>query len=180
MPIVVGIGLSAGGIEPLGMLLRMITFRGAALVVVTHQPNDHLSHLPEVLQAFTMLEVTAVTSGIVVEANHLYVVPGSQHVALHSDRLVFEARGPRRARNIDHFFASLAKAKGREAIGVVLSGANSDGTEGLAAIRAAGGRTLVQSPRTARFAVMPHSAQNSADYSLAPAELGRQLMRLLT
>jgi len=179
---VVGIGGSAGGIEALQQVLSAFRPDSAAFVVVTHLPADGRGQLAEVLGRYTMLEVQAAETGVVLQSNHIYVVPDSQNVTVQGGRLRFDGRSvtSRGPRNIDHLFASLAQEYGRDAIGVVLSGANRDGTAGLEAIRRAGGTTFVQAPETALFDVMPNSAAAAAQSSLAPAVLGRQLMQLLT
>jgi chemotaxis response regulator CheB len=74
---------------------------------------------------------------------------------------------------------ALADEYGADSVGVLLSGANVDGSVGLAAIRKAGGSTFVQSMETALFATMPASAAVSADYQLGPGATGRTLMKLL-
>jgi two-component system CheB/CheR fusion protein len=180
-PIVVGIGASAGGIEALEQMLATFTFDSAAFVIVMHLPRDRRSLLAQVLNRYTLLDVDLAAAGTYLKPNHVYVVPESENVAIHDGRLLFQGSGrtDRGPRNIDYFLTSLAHAYGSHAVGVVLSGANNDGTAGLAAIRAAGGSTFVQSAETALFSQMPKSAAAVADYQLDPGELGRRLMSLL-
>jgi two-component system CheB/CheR fusion protein len=177
--VVVGIGASAGGIEAMREMFGSLRLDGAAFVVVTHQPKDSFSYLPEVLQRFTVLAVDRAVSGSVLETNHIYVLPRSELFTLEVDRLVHHGHSTGPARNIDYFFSSLARERGDRAVGVVLSGADQDGTLGLEAIRQGGGSTFVQHPKSAQFARMPASAQASADYSLPPSALGECVMQLL-
>ena len=81
---------------------------------------------------------------------------------------------------IDFFLRSLAWTGGPMAIGVVLSGSGSDGTLGLKAIKDEAGLTFAQEPSTASQASMPQSAIDAGwvDHTLAPAEIGDELMRL--
>jgi two-component system CheB/CheR fusion protein len=81
---------------------------------------------------------------------------------------------------IDAFFGALAAERHSQAIGVVLSGTASDGTEGLRAIKAAGGVTIVQDPQTAKFSGMPESAlaSGAVDLSLSIPKLAEELIRL--
>jgi two-component system CheB/CheR fusion protein len=81
---------------------------------------------------------------------------------------------------IDFFLGALAKDHGSKAIGVILSGTASDGTEGLRAIKAADGITLAQDPRSAKFGGMPRSAIEAGvvDHCLAIPELAHELLRL--
>src|SRR5205085_11095047 len=81
---------------------------------------------------------------------------------------------------IDHFLRSLAEAGGNRAIGVILSGTASDGTEGCRAIKAAGGITFAQDQDSAKYGSMPHSAVNSGcvDFILPPPAIARELIRI--
>jgi two-component system CheB/CheR fusion protein len=81
---------------------------------------------------------------------------------------------------IDAFFCALAAERHSQAIGIVLSGTASDGTEGLRAIKAEGGVTMVQDPQTAKFSGMPESAlaSGAVDLSLPIAKLAAELIRL--
>jgi two-component system, chemotaxis family, CheB/CheR fusion protein len=178
---VVGIGASAGGIPALQQVLSAFTLDSAAFVIVTHLPRGQPSHLREVLQRYTILDVDFASSGASLEANYVYVVPESENVSLQGNSLRFDGHGrdKRGSRNIDHFFRSLAAERKHAAVGVVLSGANMDGTDGLRAIHAAGGSTFVQSAETALFGTMPNSASAIADFTLDPGALGARLMSLL-
>jgi two-component system, chemotaxis family, CheB/CheR fusion protein len=180
-PTVVGIGASAGGVEALEQMLGAFTLDSAAFVVVMHLARGRQSQLARVLSRYTLLEVDFAEAGTLLERNHIYVVPESENVSISAGLLVFDGneRTTRGSRNIDYFFASLAGEYGARAVGVVLSGANSDGAAGLAAIRKAGGSTFVQSAETALFSWMPGSAAISADFQLDPVALGRRLMTLL-
>ena len=76
--------------------------------------------------------------------------------------------------------SSLAAQRGAQAIGGVLSGSGSDGTEGLRAIKAEGGITFAQAPPTAEFGAMPQSAITAGvvDTGMPIAALARELVRL--
>lgn len=178
---VVGIGASAGGIPALEQVLSALTLDSAAFIIVTHLARGRPSELHEVLQRYTVLDVDFASAGASLAANHVYVVPESENVSLHGNSLRFDGHGRDRwgSRNIDHFFLSLAAARKERAVGVVLSGANTDGTERLRAIHAAGGSTFVQSAETALFGTMPNSASAVADFVLDPGALGARLMSLL-
>ena len=81
---------------------------------------------------------------------------------------------------IDHFFRSLAQEHGSRAIGIILSGAGSDGALGLAEIKDRGGITFVQEERSARFPGMPHSAimNGDIDFILPPSGIAQELTRI--
>src|SRR6185436_18226837 len=83
-------------------------------------------------------------------------------------------------RPIDDFSIALAEERGNRAIGVVLSGMGSDGTYGLRAIKAAGGVTFVQDPKSAEFNAMPMSeiTAGAADFVLTPKRIAAELARI--
>ena len=180
--LVVGVGASAGGLDALGELVRGLVLDGMAMVVIQHLSPVHESSLTEILARESTCQVVTAADGQVVEANHIYVIPPNADLAIMQGVLHLitpaGARVPRLP--IDFFFRSLALDQGPSAVGVVLSGTGSDGTFGLKALKAAGGITYAQVPASARYGGMPRSALASgyADFSLVPAEIGRELVRL--
>jgi two-component system CheB/CheR fusion protein len=181
---VVGIGASAGGLEAVSALLRRTTVDGAAFVVVQHLAPNQNSMLTELLGRASILAVETVADGVVIRPNHVYVSPPNAVLALEGTtiRLVAPSLGNRPEMPIDAFFRSLADNRGIKAMGVVMSGTGTDGTFGLAAIKAAGGITFVQEPSSAKFDGMPRSAQESgsADFCLKPEAIADEILRVST
>ncbi len=181
---VIGIGASAGGLEAVRALLHRITVDGAAFVVIQHLAPNQTSMLTEILGRSSPFTVVTVEDGLTVEPNHVYVTPPNAVLALEGDtlRVLTPNLGARPEMPIDAFFRSLADNRGASAMGVVLSGTGTDGTFGLAAIKAGGGVTFVQEPSTAKFDGMPRSALESgaADFSLAPEEIADEILRVST
>lgn len=179
---VVGIGASAGGLEAVSALLRRTTVEGAAFVVVQHLSPNQSSMLTELLGRASILAVETVADGVVIEPNHVYVTPPNVVLALEGTaiRLLAPAVGARPDMPIDAFFRSLAENRGSKAMGVVMSGTGTDGTFGLAAIKAAGGITFVQEPTSAKFDGMPRSAHDSgaADFCLTPEGIADEILRV--
>jgi two-component system CheB/CheR fusion protein len=179
---VVGIGASAGGLEAVSALLRRTTVDGAAFIVVQHLAPNQSSMLTELLGRASRLAVETVEDGVVIEPNHVYVCPPNAVLALEGTtiRLLAPAFGARPEMPIDAFFRSLADNRGIKAMGVVMSGTGTDGTFGLAAVKAAGGITFVQEPTTAKFDGMPRSARDSgtADFCLAPEAIADEILRI--
>lgn len=158
---VVGLGASAGGLEAFqNFLTAMPPDSGHAYVLVQHLDPNHESMLAELLSRRTPMPVRQVTDGMVVEPNSVYLIPPNASLAIENARLRLsdfsEPRGFRRP--IDVFFRSLAADQGSNAACIVLSGTGADGSEGLRAIKEAGGLTLVQDPATAKYDGMPRSA----------------------
>jgi two-component system CheB/CheR fusion protein len=180
---IVGVGASAGGLEAISQLLEHLPPDcGMALVVVQHLAPAHESILAELLGHKSPLPVSEVTDGVAVEVDHVYVIPPGFGLGLEGDHLRLTPRDQSQhpPLPIDDFFRSLASARGRRAIGVVLSGAASDGTLGLAAIKAEGGITFAQDPASAAYDGMPRAAiaAGAADFILAPAKIAGELVRI--
>ncbi len=181
---IVGIGASAGGLDAFTQLLRCLPpDSGMAFVLVQHLDRTHASYLREALASCTKMDVSEVTDGTVVEANHVYVIPPNKCLAIDGGLLTLSP-GPEGNDTlnlpIDFFFRALAADRGSRALGVVLSGTASDGTEGLRAIKAENGITFAQDPQSAKFSGMPLSAVTAGvvDYCLVIPQLADELVRL--
>jgi two-component system CheB/CheR fusion protein len=157
---IVGIGASAGGLESFTELLgRLPINTGLAFVFIQHLDANHPSLSTEILKKATRIPVKEVRNQEKLEPNHIYVLPPNFEITLSHDILRLAPRSKSHPpKPIDTFFKSLAKERGTQAIGVVLSGRGDDGTEGLRAIKLSGGPTLAQTPKTAKYDSMPRSA----------------------
>jgi two-component system, chemotaxis family, CheB/CheR fusion protein len=179
---VVGVGASAGGMEAFSELLRALPANpGLAFVFIQHVDPTHRSVLSEILGRTTSLAVSEVSDGVSLELNHVFVIPPNTNMIIKDSVLrltVREHRGPHLP--IDHFFHSLADDRGDLAIGVILSGTASDGTQGCTAIKAAGGITFAQDEKTAKYSGMPRSAINAGciDFVLTPKGIAQELTRI--
>jgi two-component system CheB/CheR fusion protein len=181
---VVGVGASAGGLEAFKELLTHLPVdTGMAFVLIQHLDPTHESFLVEALSKATEMPVGQVRHGEEVAPNRVYVIPPNADVGIAQGRLSLTPRqvdGRRLHLPVDSFFRALAAELGSAAIGVVLSGTASDGTEGLASIKAENGITFAQDPKTAKFGGMPHSAvvAGVADYCLEIPQIAAVLVRL--
>jgi two-component system CheB/CheR fusion protein len=178
---IVGIGASAGGLEALEELTRRLSHDGMAYVVIQHLAPGHESTLTDILARGTSLQVVTARDGVTVETNTIYVTPPSADIALRGGVLRLAPASSKVPRySIDAFFRTLATDAGAMSIGVILSGAGTDGTLGLGAIKEQGGITFVQEPSGASQPSMPQSAIDAgcADFCLSPQEIGDELMRL--
>ena len=181
---IVGVGASAGGLDAFKQLLAHLPAdSGLALVMVQHLEATRASLLSDALGRATGMKVAQAEQGVRVEPNHVYVIPPGARMAIEGGVLrlsPLEEDEHRPHLPIDFFLRSLAVERGRQAIGVILSGTASDGTAGLAAIRAHGGITFAQDPRSARFGEMPQSAVDAGvvDFCLPLPALGAELVRL--
>jgi PAS domain S-box-containing protein len=179
---VVAIGASAGGLEAVRALLTRLTLHsGMAFVVIQHLDSDRQMALAELLSKTTSMPVLEISNRITVKPNHVYVVPHNRSASIERRTLSLEPATSRDRRNaIDNFMEGLAATQGDAAVGVVLSGTGTDGTRGLAAIKAVGGFTFAQDPKSAQWPDMPVSAieAGSADFVLPPARIAFELGRL--
>jgi two-component system CheB/CheR fusion protein len=173
---IVGVGASAGGLEAFQNFLTAAPVdAGLAYVLVQHLDPNHESMLAELLSRRTTMPVRQVIDGMAVEPNNVYLIPPNASLIIENARLRLsdfsEPRGFRRP--IDVFFRSLATDQGSNAACVVLSGTGADGSEGLRAIKEAGGLTLVQDPETAKYDGMPKSAVATGlvDKVLSPRDM---------
>jgi two-component system CheB/CheR fusion protein len=178
---IVGIGASAGGLEAITELLRALPEEpGAGFVLVVHQDAVHKSLLPQILARVTDLNVQVAEDGDEVRINSLYIAPPHAEVLMSGGvlRVASPAEAPRLP--IDVFLRSLAEDQGNRAIGVILSGAGSDGSLGCKAVKAEGGITFAQDS-SAKFDAMPRAAVSigSVDYVLPSADIGRELASIV-
>jgi two-component system, chemotaxis family, CheB/CheR fusion protein len=179
---IAAIGASAGGLAPTVEVIRELGRQpGLAIVVIHHLDPTHESGLVEILSRATAMPVAAATDGVRVEANRVYVVPPNAGLLVSQGVLKVVPRLQEGAQHlpINRFFESLALDREGLAVGVVLSGSGSDGSEGIEAIKKEGGITLAQDA-TAPFESMPQSAiaTGCVDFVLAPAAIGRELVRI--
>lgn len=181
---IVGVGASSGGLDAFSQLLAALPAdTGMAFVLVQRLDRTHPSLLASALSSTTSMPVVEAADGERLEPNRVYVTPPDADVRVVDDTLALapRRRGERKPElPIDYFLRSLAEAHGSHAIGVVLSGSGSDGTEGLKAVRCEGGLTLTQEPSEAAFDGMPRSAIEAGvtDRILPVAALARELERL--
>lgn len=180
---IVGIGASAGGLEAFQRLLKALPIdTGMAFVLVQHLDPVHESILTRLLASATLMPVMEVKEGMAVEPNHVYVIPPNKVMSIRDGALHLAARLKAGSAHmpIDHFFRSLAESERHRAIGVILSGAASDGTLGLGAIKAEGGITLAQDEASAKYTGMPRSAAAAGcvDFILPPEGIARELTRV--
>jgi two-component system CheB/CheR fusion protein len=177
---VVGIGASAGGLDAFIDLVSALPIdTGFAFVLIQHLDPHHDSMLVDILAGATPNPVLEVVDGMRVERNRVYVIPPDAEMTIQGDVLRLMPRTAKVPhRPLDGFFCSLAQDRKGDAIGVVLSGNDVDGTFGLQTIRDAGGMTFAQSPESAKFDVMPRAAALAADFVLPPAGIAERLVSI--
>ncbi len=157
----VAIGASAGAVQALSRLLSDLpaTFALPILIVV-HVPADR-SELATLFRSKCRLRVKDAEDKEPILPGHIYFAPSDYHMLVEEDRsLSLSVDNPvlYSRPSIDVLFESAADSYGESLAGIILTGANEDGAQGLGAIARAGGVALVQDPAEAFAAAMPLAA----------------------
>jgi two-component system CheB/CheR fusion protein len=178
---VVGIGASAGGLDPLVRFFENLPkATGMAFVIVQHLSPDFRSLMDELLARHTRLPIHLVEDGMRVEADHVYLIPAKKEMIISGGRLLLSERDRQQELTlpIDMFFRSLAQDCGAAAIAIVLSGGGSDGSRGIRHVREAGGLVIAQDLESAQFDGMPRAAIDTGvvQHTLPPQEMPRVLL----
>jgi len=155
------VGTSWGGLDALRTLVSGLpeTFKMAVtLVQHRHKDSDHL--LRTLLQERSALEVCEVEDKMPLEQGRIYVAPPDYHTLVEPGHFSLSTEAPVRFSrpSIDVTFLSAADSYGHRTVGIVLTGANADGSEGLRRISDRGGLAIIQDPATAESTLMPASA----------------------
>lgn len=157
---VVVVGASAGGVEPLKLVIgELPADLPAAVAVVLHIPRSG-SRLPDILNRNAELPAAHAVGGEPFRPGRIYVAPPDHHLLVRNGHSVV-VRGPREHNvrpAIDPLFRSAAAEYGPRVVAVVLSGSGGDGTAGAAAVSARGGCVIVQDPQEALVPGMPEAA----------------------
>jgi two-component system, chemotaxis family, protein-glutamate methylesterase/glutaminase len=161
---VVAIGASTGGTVAIERILSALPADAPGILVTQHMPEIFTTHFARRLSDMTRLDAREATSGDSVVPGVALVAPGNKHMVLRRSgaRYVVDVKdGPRVNRHrpsVDVTFRSVARAAGRNAVGVILTGMGGDGAEGLLAMREAGARTVAQDERSCVVFGMPRVA----------------------
>lgn len=183
---IVAIGASWGGVDVLMQLVKSLPASWSLpLIIVQHQHPNSGRALERILGKLTPLPVVDVEDKDEIRPGHIYLAPTNYHLLVEDDRsfsLSMDAPVNFSRPSIDVTFCSLARVFHGRCIGIVLTGANSDGAAGIKTIKAAGGHTLAQAPATAEAPVMPEAAiaTGAVDKVLPPSEIVPHLLHMLT
>ncbi|WP_454918621.1 chemotaxis protein CheB [Xanthobacter sediminis] len=158
---VVGVGASAGGLDACKTLFGALPADpGMAFILVQHLDPTHESMMADLLAPHTSMMVCQAADDMLIEHDHLYIIPPGFYLSVHAGRLHLSTpQAPHGARlPFDFLLRSLAAEYGARAVGVILSGTGTDGSVGLKALREEGGLTIAQDPQQAGYDGMPRSA----------------------
>lgn len=162
--LVVGVGVSSGNLETLVEFCQAVPAQSGLSILVSLYEDHPYAELQRVLDSLVDKNGLQIAQdGQLLEASTIYLLPlgYTPRIAQHTLRLsrVKERRGQRMA--IDQMLRIVGEAYGAQSVGVLLAGPGRDGTIGLRALKAAGGLTLVQDPKTANQAAMLRNAINA-------------------
>jgi len=176
-------GSGSGGLQDVQELLEYLPSELAVIVlVVVHRPVDEVSYLREVLERRSAIPVRIAKNGEWLKVGHCYIGEPGQHLVLGAGsfaKLLCDPTNVYRNRTVDALFYSLAEHAQGKFIGVVLSGGLDDGSQGLSAIRKAGGITMVVTPRRAPDHSMPRNAisfNDPVDFIGSPRHIAAEIV----
>ncbi len=157
---IIAIGASAGGLEDLNAFFDHTPLDSVSYVIVQHLSPDYKSSMVALLSKHSKLTVQEVKNGMAIKGNEVYLIPNNKFMTIRNNTfyLTDKEKVPGPHLTINAFFISLAANSGSKAIGVILSGLGSDGTEGAKAIKKAGGMLIARNPETTEFNSMPSNA----------------------
>jgi len=159
---IVVIGCSAGGFKALHALLPLFNKNfQLPIVVIQHRKPVKDSYLAESWARSCILPLREAEQGMEVIKGEVLIAPPAQHLQFAPDRTIqlSDAKPVNFSRpSIDVAMISTAEVFTTSAIGILLTGASSDGAAGMLQIKQAGGLTIAQNPEEAEMAAMPKSA----------------------
>lgn len=176
------IGVSYGGLKALSTLIPIFPkdFK-IPIVIVQHQNNTKKELLHTILNDISKLEVIEAMQNEKIEKGFVYIAPGGYHLLIEKEKLFslsMDAPINYSIPSIDVLFESAADVYQDSLIGIILTGANNDGSRGLKAIRQNGGLGIIQKPSSAQVSTMPQSALDfaGADYVLCLKEIANLIV----
>ncbi len=180
-----GVGVSAGGLEALETFFSsMPPDAGIAFIVIQSLSPDYKSHMVELLSKRTAMPVKPAENGLVVEANTVYLIPPKKNPTIFKGKLLLGEPDHSKGQSlpIDVFLQSLADDQGGKAIGIILSGTESDGARGIRAVKERGGMVVVQAEESTNFKAMPRAVFSTelADFILTPERMPEKLVSFVS
>lgn len=156
------IGVSSGGLNAMKIMFSHLPadFKMPIMIVQHISPRSENQWI-DLLNNKSQLPIKEADEKEKIESGMVYIAPPNYHLMVEKDKtfsLTVEERVNYARPSIDVLFESAAEAYKNKLIGVILTGSNNNGTNGLKRIQECGGLTIVQDPQTAESAYMPASA----------------------
>ncbi len=172
------IGVSSGGMITLNTILRHLPSDFVlSIIIVQHQHPESDDFIAKFLDARCNLTVKQADEKESILPGVIYIAPPNYHLMIEEDRtfsLSIDKRVHYARPSIDILFETAADVFGKKLVGIILTGANEDGSHGLRKIKESGGLTIVQDPDTAEVDTMPKAAiaSTKVDYILPLEKIG--------
>lgn len=155
------IGASAGGLNALQNICRNLNKSFSKPIIIVQHIHAHSDgFMAWHLNSISPLKVKEAEDKEKLEKGVIYVAPANYHIMIDNDgtiSLTTDERVNYSRPSIDILFESASDAYKDEVVGVILTGANGDGTAGMNSIKESGGITVIQDPKTAEVSIMPES-----------------------
>jgi two-component system CheB/CheR fusion protein len=169
---IIAIGASAGGMEEINSFFDHTPLDGVSYIIIQHLSSDFKSRMVELLAKHSKLLVKEAVDDMMVRCNEVYLIPHNKYMTIQNGKLYLDNKDKSYTAHltINRFFTSLAADCGEKAIGIIFSGLGSDGTEGITAIKNAGGMVMARNPENSEFGSMPSHAiaTGLVDFILEP------------
>lgn len=181
---IVIIGGSAGSLQVIIELIRNLdSDLSFCIILVVHRKAQSVNILPSLLQQYSKIEVLEVEDKTELEINKIYIAPADYHLLFDDKKNVSLDRSEKlhfSRPSIDVSFSSAAGIFEEGVVAILLSGANSDGVEGLQEVHKKGGQVWIQNPETAQVDYMPRQAfeKVSFDRLIKPETLANEINEL--
>ena len=176
---IIGIGLSAGGLEPLKEIIANLNPNlSHSYIILEHHSRTTENRLINILPSLTKLKVKEATDNEKIEPQTIYICPSNSHLIVVDNKIeLYNIESETEFKpSINWFFESLSKQTAK-AVAVILSGALNDGSNEILNIKLRGGLIIAQDPNTAEFPMMPQSAINTklVDFILTSKEIAETI-----
>ena len=172
------IGASAGGMKALQIILKSLPEDySLPIMIVQHMHPESDEYMTKILNEECLLTVKQADEKERVKPGTVYFAPPNYHLLVETDKTLSLSVNERvcfARPSIDVLFETAADAYGDTLIGIILTGGNYDGSQGLKRVKEAGGLTIVQDPKSAEAESMPREAiaATKVDYILTLNEIG--------
>lgn len=177
------IGLSAGGLYVLTKILKELPGDfPVPVIIVQHRSKEEKTLLEEVVQAKCRIRIKQADEKEKLAGGIVYFAPADYHLLIEKDRsfsLSYDVPVNYSRPSIDVLFETAAEVFTGRLLGIILTGANNDGAQGIRAICNNGGTTIAQDPQTAEFPEMPRAAINTGcvQYIMHLDEIGEFILK---
>lgn len=180
---IVCVGGSAGSLNAYKRFLEHLPDDlGIAIVIVNHVTRS-FDKLHKILSNYTKMPVVLITQELLIEPNHVYIIPAQRELHLVNTRFGLQPVSKPKGWPdvITIFFRSLARHWRGKVIAVIVSGLDGDGAAAMGDIKSVGGITFVQTPETAEWSDMPEDAIKSGyvDFILSAGDIALEIAEIV-